>query len=105
PKFVILKKGEHGAMLFGKEGAYVMPAYPTEQVIDPTGAGDSFAGGILGYLTSDGGRLQDRLRRAMAYGTVVASFAVEGFGLNGLKRIDRKQIESRLGQYRHMLSF
>jgi sugar/nucleoside kinase (ribokinase family) len=105
PKFVVLKKGEHGAMLFGADGVFVMPAYPTEQVIDPTGAGDSFAGGILGYLASDSTPPPGRLRRAMAYGTVVASVTVEGFGLDRLRRAQRSEIDARLEQYRAMLSF
>lgn len=105
PKFVIIKKGEHGAMLIAEDGVYVMPAYPTAQVIDPTGAGDSFAGGLLGYLTANGGPEPGRLRRAMAYGTVVASLAVEDFGLERLKRTDRKEIDSRLEEYRNMLAF
>ena len=104
PKFVILKKGEHGAMLLSQDGVYVMPAYPTEEVVDPTGAGDSFAGGILGYLTSDESSPPGRLRRAMAYGTVVASFTVEGFGLDRLKRTERREIDRRLENYRNMLS-
>lgn len=105
PKFVILKKGEHGAMLFTDDGTFVMPAYPTEDVLDPTGAGDSFAGGILGYLTSDDSPPPGRLRRAMAYGTVVASLTVEGFGLDRLKRTHRAEIDERLEKYRTMLSF
>lgn len=105
PKFVILKKGEHGAMLISQDGVYVMPAYPTEDVVDPTGAGDSFAGGILGYLASDESPAPGRLRRAMAYGTVVASLTVEGFGLDRLKRTERPEIETRLDKYRSMLSF
>lgn len=106
PRFVILKKGEHGAMLFTEDGVSVVPAYPTTEVIDPTGAGDSFAGGILGCLHAD--RLKKdpgQLRRAMAYGTVVASLAVEGFGLDRLKRTDRAEIDSRLETYRSMLAF
>jgi sugar/nucleoside kinase (ribokinase family) len=105
PKFFILKKGEHGAMLFSKDGVFVVPAFPTPDVLDPTGAGDSFAGGVLGYLESDGSPPPGRLRRAMAYGTVVASFTVEGFGLDRLKRTERAQIDERLEQYRHMLAF
>ncbi len=105
PKFVIIKKGEHGAMLISHEGVFVMPAYPTEQVVDPTGAGDSFAGGILGYLASDDTPPPGRLRRAMAYGTVVASLAVEGFGLDRLKTTERGDIDKRLENYRAMLSF
>jgi sugar/nucleoside kinase (ribokinase family) len=105
PKFVILKKGEHGAMLFSADGVFVVPAYPTEDVIDPTGAGDSFAGGILGSLESDGTPPPGRLRRAMAYGTVVASLTVEGFGLDRLRRADRAEIDHRLELYRKMMSF
>jgi sugar/nucleoside kinase (ribokinase family) len=110
PKFVILKKGEHGAMLFDAGGVFVVPAYPSADVIDPTGAGDSFAGGIMGYLTSEEGTASGsawagRLRRAMAYGTVVASLAVEGFGLDRLKRTERREIDQRLEQYRQMLAF
>jgi sugar/nucleoside kinase (ribokinase family) len=105
PKFVILKKGEHGAILVSAEGVYVMPAYPTESVVDPTGAGDSFAGGILGYLASDGTPPPGRLRRAMAYGTVIASLTVEGFGLDRLRRTEREEIDERLESYRNMLLF
>jgi sugar/nucleoside kinase (ribokinase family) len=105
PKFVILKKGEHGAMLFSPDGVFTMPAYPTPHVVDPTGAGDSFAGGLLGYLTSDAAPPPGRLRRAMAYGTVVASLTVEDFGLERLKRANREEIDSRLEQYRGMLAF
>jgi sugar/nucleoside kinase (ribokinase family) len=105
PKFIILKKGEHGAMLISHDGVYVLPAYPTEDVVDPTGAGDSFAGGVLGYLASDGSPPPGRLRRAMAFGTVVASLTVEGFGLDRLKRTERSEIDARLEKYRNMLSF
>jgi sugar/nucleoside kinase (ribokinase family) len=105
PKFVILKKGEHGAMLFNDEGLFVLPAYPTAAVIDPTGAGDSFAGGLLGYLESAPTDLPGTLRRAMAYGTVVASLTVEGFGLDRLLRTDRAEIDHRLDLYRTMMSF
>jgi sugar/nucleoside kinase (ribokinase family) len=109
PKFVILKKGEHGAMLFNDQGVFVVPAYPSAEVIDPTGAGDSFAGGVLGYLASEEGAavrdLGARLRKALAYGTVIASFVVEGFGLDRLLRTTRTEIEKRLEQYRQMLFF
>jgi len=105
PKFVIVKKGEHGAMLFSHDGIFVVPAYPTADVIDPTGAGDSFAGGVLGYLASDDSPPPGRLRRAMAYGTVAASLTVEGFGLDRLLRATRAEIDERLEQYRNMLSF
>jgi sugar/nucleoside kinase (ribokinase family) len=105
PKFVILKKGEHGAMLFSEDGVFVVPAYPTSHVVDPTGAGDSFAGGLMGYLASDDSPPPGRLRRAMAYGTVVASLTVEGFGLERLKKTSRQEIDHRLEIYKHMLAF
>jgi len=109
PKFVIIKKGEHGAMLFSEDGIFVMPAYPCENVIDPTGAGDCFAGGIVGFLAAREHGAHDhwrkRLPRAMAYGTVVASLAVEDFGLDRLKRTSRQEIDDRLSRYRSMLAF
>jgi sugar/nucleoside kinase (ribokinase family) len=105
PKFVILKKGEHGAMLFTEDGVFVVPAYPTGEVVDPTGAGDSFAGGLMGSLCADAGPPPGRLRRAMAYGTVVASLTVEGFGLDRLKHTHRDEIDARLEEYRNMLAF
>jgi sugar/nucleoside kinase (ribokinase family) len=105
PQFVIIKKGEDGAMLFSHDGVFVVPAYPTPDVVDPTGAGDSFAGGVLGYLESDDSPPPGRLRRGMAFGTVVASLTVEDFGLARLQRTDRAEIDARLEQYRAMLSF
>lgn len=105
PKFVILKKGEHGAMLFNEAGVFVVPAFPTENVIDPTGAGDSFAGGVMGFLAENEDLSPASLRKAMGYGTVAASFSVEGFGLDMLNRITRKDIDKRLSDYRSMLAF
>jgi sugar/nucleoside kinase (ribokinase family) len=105
PKFVIIKKGEDGAMLFSHDGVFVVPAYPTPDVVDPTGAGDSFAGGVLGYLESDDSPPPGRLRRGMAFGTVVASLTVEDFGLARLQKTNRAEIDARLEQYRAMLSF
>jgi len=105
PRFVIIKKGEHGAMLFSHDGVFVMPAFPTEEVVDPTGAGDSFAGGVLGYLSSVPDQPPGQLRRAMAYGTVIASLTVEDFGLERLKRTNRKEIDERLHWYQQMLHF
>lgn len=105
PKFVIIKKGEHGAMLFSEDGVFVMPAFPTAEVVDPTGAGDSFAGGLMGSLKTDTRPSPGRLRRAMAYGTVVASLTVEGFGLDRLQRAEPAEINDRLERYRDMLAF
>jgi len=105
PKFVIIKKGEHGSFLFSRDGVFVLPGYPTPNVVDPTGAGDSFAGGILGYLASDTSPPPGRLRRAIAYGTVIASITVEGFSLDRLKTATREEIERRLEEYRRMITF
>jgi sugar/nucleoside kinase (ribokinase family) len=105
PKFVIIKKGEHGAMFLSREERFVMPAYPLAEVVDPTGAGDSFAGGFMGYLASTGKTDAATLKRAMAVGTVVASLNVEDFSLNRFQRTDRDEIERRLEDYRTMMSF
>lgn len=105
PSFVVIKKGEHGAMFFSEHETYVMPAYPTENVIDPTGAGDSFAGGMMGYLSEQDNFEPSTLKTAMAYGTLTASFNVEGFGLERMQQITREDIESRMEDYRRMLSF
>jgi sugar/nucleoside kinase (ribokinase family) len=104
PKFVVIKKGEHGALFVSREGMFVMPAYPLAEVVDPTGAGDSFAGGFMGYLASAGKSDQAALKRAMAYGTVVASFNVEDFSLNRFQRTGRDEIDRRFEAYRTMMS-
>ncbi|NIA21047.1 MAG: sugar kinase [Anaerolineaceae bacterium] len=111
PKFAVIKKGEHGAMLVTPSEVVNLPAYPTDRVVDPTGAGDSFAGGMMGYLATQATTqaTQDifdapRLKAAMAYGTVVASFNVEDFSLNRFQEIDRQDIDRRFDQYRAMLA-
>jgi sugar/nucleoside kinase (ribokinase family) len=105
PKFVVIKKGEHGAMFFSEHETYVMPAFPTEKVIDPTGAGDSFAGGMMGYLAQHDAFEPRALKTAMAYGILVASFNVEGFGLDRMQQITREDIEVRMDAYKKMLTF
>ena len=105
PKFVIIKKGEHGAMFFGEYETYVLPAYPTDRVVDPTGAGDTFAGGMMGYLTEQDSFDAETLKTAMAYGIVAASFNVEGFGPERMQQITREDIEKRMTDYRKMLNF
>jgi sugar/nucleoside kinase (ribokinase family) len=105
PKFVIVKKGEHGAMFFSEHETYVMPAYPTPDVIDPTGAGDSFAGGMMGYLAKCNNFDPSTLKEALAYGILTASFTVEDFSLERLKRIERVDVDRRMVEYRKMLSF
>jgi len=105
PKFVVIKKGEHGAIFFSEHETYVMPAYPTPDVVDPTGAGDSFAGGMMGYLAEQDRFDPKTLKQAMAYGTLTASFNVEDFSLDRLQNIERDDVEERMRQYRQMLSF
>ncbi len=103
PSTVIIKKGEHGAMAIDAEGAFVVPAFPLEEVVDPTGAGDSFAGGIMGYLAECKDTSPAALRRAVAHGSVVASFTCEGFSLDALARMDRADIDRRYQQLLDMV--
>jgi sugar/nucleoside kinase (ribokinase family) len=105
PKFVIIKKGEHGAMFLSATETFVMPAFPVADVVDPTGAGDSFAGGFMGYLASQGKTDHASLKTAMAFGTVVASLNVEDFSLRRFQRTDREEIDRRLETYRGMMAF
>jgi sugar/nucleoside kinase (ribokinase family) len=105
PRFVVIKKGEHGSMFFSQHETYVLPAYPTPHVVDPTGAGDAFAGGMMGYLAERNDFSPETLKRALAYGTLAASFAVEDFSLDGLRRIDREDLDRRMNEYQRMLSF
>lgn len=109
PRFTIVKKGEHGAIYFGRgdDGSteiQILPAFPTRQVVDPTGAGDSFAGGFMGYLAEVDRVDAASIKAAMAYGTVIASFNVEGFGLERMSTIDREAIDERLGAYKQMMA-
>lgn len=105
PRFVVIKKGEHGAMFFSRYETYVLPAYPTPQVVDPTGAGDSFAGGMMGYLAERDNFEPKTLKEALAYGTLIASFTVEDFSLDRLRNIQRADIDRRMEEYKRMLSF
>jgi sugar/nucleoside kinase (ribokinase family) len=103
PRAVVAKQGEYGAALFTETGFFALPGYPLEDVRDPTGAGDSFAGGFLGYLDSEGGELDDpKLRRAMGYGTVLASFNVEQFGTERVAALNRTEIDDRFESLRSM---
>ncbi|MEX0885300.1 MAG: PfkB family carbohydrate kinase [Phycisphaeraceae bacterium] len=104
PKFVVIKKGEHGAFLLHEEGMSALPAYAARDVVDPTGAGDSFAGGFMGYLAAEGDHSLKSLRRAMAYGTIVASYNIESFSLERLTQIGREDIDQRLLEYGRMLN-
>lgn len=96
PKYVILKKGEHGSILSSPRGLFLAPAYPLSKVADPTGAGDSFVGGLLGYIASRPGAVEAKLRRGILYGSAVASFCCEGFGLTRTTRITRAAIDKRV---------
>jgi sugar/nucleoside kinase (ribokinase family) len=103
PRVVIAKQGEYGAALLTEDGFFALPAYPLETVRDPTGAGDSFAGGLLGYLDSQGGATDDAtLRRAMAYGSTLASFWVEEFGCERAEHLTRDEIDDRYEQFKRI---
>ncbi len=105
PKILVIKKGEHGALLLTENDMFFVPAYPVEKVIDPTGAGDTFAGGFLGYLASEKEITPENIRRAVVYGSTVASFNVESFSFERLKSISRDDIEERVKKIREMTRF
>jgi sugar/nucleoside kinase (ribokinase family) len=105
PKYVIIKKGSHGSLLSGPKGVFLCPAYPLHTVEDPTGAGDSFVGGMMGYLATARGSLESNLRRAMVYGSVTASFCCEGFGLSRTTRTRRADIEKRVKELEKLTRF
>lgn len=105
PRFVVIKKGEHGSLLVSRDDLFVMPPYPTEKIVDPTGCGDSFAGGTLGYLSSIGTLDAKSLRAAMARGSVVASFVIESFSVEALSRVTPADVEARLNELRSMSHF
>ncbi len=103
PTFVVIKKGEHGCLLQHRDGCAVLPAYPATQVIDPTGAGDSFAGGMMGHIAAIGNAQLPTLRKALALGTVVASYNIEAFSLGRLKQITKADIDARLREYQALV--
>jgi sugar/nucleoside kinase (ribokinase family) len=105
PKYVIVKKGSHGSILSGPRGFFLCPAYPLAKVVDPTGAGDSFVGGIMGYLSTAKGSIDGNIRRAMVFGSVVASFCCEGFGLTRTTRVNRRQIDRRVKELEKLTRF
>ena len=102
PRYVILKKGEHGAFLLSSSAHFSLPAYPVEEVVDPTGAGDSFAGGFMGYIASQGEINREVLKRALFYGGVMGSFAVERFGTERLQNLKREEIDERFQIFREL---
>ena len=105
PKAVVIKRGEYGATLFTKDGYFVVPAYPLESVFDPTGAGDTFAGGFMGYLASQRSVNDEVLRRAMVYGSVMASFNVEKFGTERVDALEYNEINERFAAFKTMTHF
>jgi sugar/nucleoside kinase (ribokinase family) len=104
-KNLIIKRGEYGVLLFTGSGVFAAPAYPLEEVFDPTGAGDTFAGGFMGYLANTGDSSEDGIRRAIIFGSVMASFTVEDFSLNRLKRLEYREIEDRYRSFKAMTHF
>jgi len=105
PQVVLMKKGEHGAVAVSREGVFVAAAYPLETVKDPTGAGDSFAGGFMGQLASSGDTSWTGIKRAMVFGSVIASFAVEAFSVDGLLQMTREAIHERYEMLRQVTMF
>jgi len=104
PSAVVIKRGEHGAFLFTAEDTFFAPAFPLRDVIDPTGAGDSFAGGLMGYLAGQGSTATEDIKRGMLYGTAIASNTCEDFGVDRIKAIDRAGIDERLGALRSLVT-
>jgi sugar/nucleoside kinase (ribokinase family) len=105
PRYVVVKKGEHGAILFAGDWIFFAPGYPLEEVFDPTGAGDAFAGGFLGYLAGSGRVDRDELRRAMIYGSATGSYAVETFSIDRFRDLDAMEVAHRVEEFRSMTSF
>ncbi len=105
PRVIIIKKGEHGAVLSVNNSYFFAPAYPVEKVIDPTGAGDSFAGGFMGYLAEQGEVTEANLRKSVIYGSAVASFCVGGFSVNRLQELSRPELDKRVATFRKLVEF
>lgn len=105
PKILIIKRGEHGALMVHPKFIFSVPAFPLEEVHDPTGAGDTFAGGFMGYLSKAGNMSEQNLRRAMVYGSVLASFTVEKFGVARLAKVTRKEINDRARRFAKLTAF
>lgn len=104
-KRLVVKRGEYGVLMFTADSVFAAPAYPLEEVFDPTGAGDTFAGGFMGYLANTGDLSEESIRQAIVFGSVMASFNVEDFSLDRMKRLDYKQIESRYKSFKALTSF
>jgi sugar/nucleoside kinase (ribokinase family) len=105
PRFLVIKKGEHGALLFGEDRVFFAPALPLTEVQDPTGAGDTFAGGLMGYLAARDMINFEVLKQAIICGSAMASFCVEKFGTEALKNLDLVQVQERLDKFTHLVNF
>lgn len=105
PKYLIIKKGEHGALLFGENNIFYAPALPLEEVFDPTGAGDTFAGGFVGHLSSCDIIAWEAMKKAIIVGSAMASFTVEKFGIEKLIELDKSQIDERINEFKNLVSF
>ncbi len=105
PKFLVIKKGEHGCLLFSEGNMFFAPAMPLAQVFDPTGAGDTFAGGFMGYLAKTDDVSFDNMKKAIIYGSAMASFCVEEFSIDRLKTLDQEQIDKRVEAFRILMAF
>jgi sugar/nucleoside kinase (ribokinase family) len=105
PRVVLVKKGEYGCVMITRDDYFVAPAFPVEDVYDPTGAGDSFAGGFLGYLARNGDLSTEAMRRAVIYGSAVASFTVQRFSLDRLRDLTRAEVDRRVGEFRRLVHF
>lgn len=102
---VVIKKGEHGVLVYCDDFIFCLPAYPVEKVVDPTGAGDTFAGGFMGYLASTGKVNQEGIKKAITYGTIMASFNVEGFGVERTSKITKRDVDQRLRYFKMITAF
>lgn len=105
PKYLVIKKGEHGALLFSEDDIFFAPALPLAQVFDPTGAGDTFAGGLMGYLAKTDDISMENMKRAIIAGSAMASFCVEDFSLNKLQILSMPEINERLGRFKKLMHF
>ena len=104
PPFVVIKKGEHGALLFSKKGIFIVPAYPVRKLSDPTGAGDSYAGAFMGYLAQAGRVTERGMREALVHASAVASFGVEGFSIERFERLTMDEIDQRVRELKRMMT-
>ena len=105
PEFVVIKKGEHGALLFFEDEIFYAPALPLKEVFDPTGAGDTFAGGFAGYLAKTEDYSFDNLKKAIIYGSALASFSVEKFGTERMINLEKKELYERIVQFKNLTQF